>query len=103
VTPPEEDTMDPDGIYPLDRNGTRSDVAPEVTLARKTLEKARSALDHAVAALPGIDGDEAMATPALLLLLFGAVRAKEHLSKLEALQASHLAEAWMTSIGRNLG
>ena len=47
----------------------------------------------AVAALPDIDGDEAMATPSLLLLLFGAVRAKEQLSDLEAQLAGKLAEA----------
>jgi hypothetical protein len=57
-------------------------VAAELAAARETLQNARSALDSAVAALP--DGAEAMATPALLLLLFGAVRAKEHLSDLEA-------------------
>lgn len=85
--------MDPDAIDPQIRDGAGRGVAAEVKVARKTLETARSALDLAVAALPDIDGDEAMATPALLLLLFGAVRAKEHLSNLEALQAGHLAEA----------
>jgi hypothetical protein len=85
--------MDPDAIDPGNGSGARRDVAAEVTLARKTLEMARSALDGALAALPDIDGDEAMATPALLLLLFGAVKAKEHLSRLEALQAHHFAEA----------
>ena len=62
-------------------------------MARETLHNARSALDSAVAALPDIDGDEAMATPSLLLLLFGAVRAKEQLSDLEAQLAGKLAEA----------
>jgi hypothetical protein len=57
------------------------------------LDDARSALDSAVADLPDIDGDEAMATPALLLLLFGVVRAKEQLTTLEALQARHRGEA----------
>jgi len=85
--------MDPDGIDPGNRTGAGHDVAVEVTFARKTLETARSALDRAVAALPDIDGDEAMATPALLLLLFGAVKAKERLSRLEALQAGYFAEA----------
>jgi hypothetical protein len=85
--------MDPDGIDPGNRTEAGRDVAAEVTLARKTLETARSALDLAVAALPDVDGDEAMATPALLLLLFGAVKAKEHLSQLEALHAGHFAEA----------
>jgi len=47
----------------------------------------------ALAALPDVDGDEAMATPALLLLLLGAVKAKEHLSTLEALLPGEPAEA----------
>lgn len=85
--------MDPDANEPRSWNGARRDVGAEVTLARKALETARSSLDRAVAALPDIDGDEAMATPSLLLLLFGVVRAKEHLSRLEALQAGHIAEA----------
>jgi hypothetical protein len=85
--------MDPSGIDPSDRSGPRRDVAAEVALARETLRNARSALDSAVAALPDVDGDETMATPTLLLLLFGAVRAKEHLSGLEALLAGKLAEA----------
>jgi len=37
----------------------------------------------------------------LLMLLFGAVRAKEHLSRLEVLHTGHLGR--MTTIGRNLG
>ena len=85
--------MDPDGVDPQDQIGAKRNVAAEVTLARSALEKARSALDLAVAGLPDVDGDEAMATPSLLLLLFGAVRAKEHLSELEAIHASHLGEA----------
>ena len=93
--------MDPGGIDPLNRGGPRRDVAAEVAVARETLRDARSALDTAVAALPDVDGDEAMATPALLMLLFGAVRAKEHLSRLEVLHTGHLGR--MTTIGRNLG
>ena len=85
--------MDPGGIDPPNPSGRRADVAAEVILARETLWHARSALDSAVAALPDVDGDEAMATPTLLLLLFGAVRAKEHLSDLEAQLAGKLAEA----------
>jgi hypothetical protein len=85
--------MDRGGIDPLNRSEFRRDVAAEVTLARETLQHARSALDVAVAALPEVDGDEAMATPGLLLLLFGAVRAKENLSALEAQLAGKLAEA----------
>ena len=85
--------MDRGGIDPLNQNRRGRDVSAEVTSARETLQNARSALDLAVAALPDVDGDEAMATPALLLLLFGAVRAKEHLSKLEAQLGGKLAEA----------
>jgi hypothetical protein len=58
----------------------------DVLAARDTLAKARSRLDSAVANLPGIDGDEAMATPELLLLLMEAAGAKERLDALEALR-----------------
>jgi hypothetical protein len=85
--------MDPGGIDLLNRSGRGRDVAAEVAVAREKLRNARSALDSAVAALPDVNGDEAMATPTLLLLLFGAVRAKEHLSELEARLAGKLAEA----------
>ena len=85
--------MDRGGIDPLNQNRRGRDVTAEVTSARETPRNARSALDLAVAALPDVDGDEAMATPALLLLLFGAVRAKEQLSKLEAQLGGKLAEA----------
>ena len=85
--------MDPIGIDPPNRRGPSRDVAAEVAMARETLRNARSALDSAVAALPDVDGDEMMATPTLLLLLFGAVRAKEQLSGLEALLAGKPAEA----------
>ena len=85
--------MDQGGIDPADRSGPRRDVAAEVAAARQTLRNARSALDSAVAALPDVDGDEAMATPVLLLLLFGAARAKEQLGELEAQLAGKLAEA----------
>jgi hypothetical protein len=71
--------MDPAGF-----DGRRNLVA-DVDVARQTLLDARSRLDLALAALPEIDGDEAMATPALLLLLVGAVKAKERLGRLEDL------------------
>jgi len=85
--------MDPRAIDSPNRGGPTGDAAVEVAVARETLRNARSALDSAVAALPDVDGDEAMATPALLLLLFGAVRAKEHLKALEARLPGRLAEA----------
>jgi hypothetical protein len=88
--------MDPRGIDLLKRSLPGRDVAAEVAVARETLQSARSALDLAVAALPDVDGDEAMATPALLLLLFGAVRAKEQLGALEAQLIGKLAEALKT-------
>jgi hypothetical protein len=59
--------------------------AADVGAARQTLDEARSRLDTAVAGMPLVDGDETMATPELLLLLVGAVRAKERLDALEAL------------------
>ena len=75
--------MDPD----------KHDVSIDLTRARKRLLDARSALDLAVGALPDVAGEETMATPALLVLLVGAVRAKEHLDKVEALLPGKLAEA----------
>jgi hypothetical protein len=85
--------MDRDVIYPSSRNGSQRTSAAALTMARENLESARAALDRAVAALPDVDGDEAMATPKLLLLLVGAVKARENLDKLEALRTSHFAEA----------
>jgi hypothetical protein len=85
--------MNPVGIDRLSRNGPRRDLVTDVSLAREALAERRSALDLAVAGLPDVDGDEAMATPALLRLLLGAVRAKENLSRLEALLALDLGEA----------
>jgi hypothetical protein len=57
--------------------------AADVATARHKLTSARSRLDSAVANLPDIDGDDAMATPELLLLLVDAVRAKERLDLLQ--------------------
>ena len=71
----------------------KHEVTPELTLARKRLQSARSALDLAVGAQPAGAGEETMATPRLLLLLLGAVRAKEDLDRLEALLPGRLAEA----------
>jgi hypothetical protein len=85
--------MDSGGIDPPNPSGPRRNVAAELALARETLRSARSALDVAVAALPNVDGDEAMATPTLLSLLLGAVRAKERLGQLEAQLAGKRAEA----------
>ena len=59
-------------------------LAADVGAARQTLDQARARLDSAVAGLPDIDGQEAMATPEVLLLLVGAVRAKARVDQLEA-------------------
>jgi hypothetical protein len=75
--------MDPD----------KCDADAKVTLARTRLQNARSALDVAVGAMPEVVGEETMAPPSLLLLLIGAVRAKEHLDKLEALLPGPIAQA----------
>ncbi|HEY2901915.1 MAG TPA: hypothetical protein VGL59_15130 [Polyangia bacterium] len=77
VDPPTEDTMEMKG---RERGG-----AAEVAAARKSLDDARNDLDAAVAALPDIDGDEAMASPVLVALLVRAVKAKKHLKGLEVL------------------
>jgi hypothetical protein len=69
----------------------KRDVTGEVTLARKRLQGARSALDLALGTLPDLDREETMAPPSLLLLLVDAVRAKENLDKLEALLPGKLA------------
>src|SRR5436190_23946654 len=80
--------MDPAGIDRPDRDDApRREISGDVGVARKALAAARAELDLAVAALPDVGGDEAMATPALLALLIGAVRAKEHLGDLDAVEA----------------
>jgi hypothetical protein len=77
--------MDPAGADPTHVTRSRPGSA-EIGAAQQTLADARSRLDSAVAGLPDVDGDEAMAPPELLLLLVGAVTAKEHLNELEALR-----------------
>jgi hypothetical protein len=47
--------------------------------ARRALSAARAELDDAVAAVPQVDGEETVASPQLLALLFRAVKAKNHL------------------------
>jgi|SRR4051812_17187998 hypothetical protein len=99
--------MDPVGIDSLERKQKPGrNVAADVSTARKALEEARAELDLAVASLPDVGGNEAMATPALLSLLIGAVTAKEHLGDLEALQARESGGGSMpimTMTGRILG
>lgn len=62
---------------------TRSTIA--IGMAREVLASARADLDVAVAALPPMEGGEAMATPHLVLLLSRAVKARQRLAMLEAL------------------
>jgi hypothetical protein len=59
-----------------------NDPAADVVAARRALSIARADLDEAVAAVPEIDGEEAMASPGLLALLLRAVSAKNHLDHL---------------------
>jgi hypothetical protein len=55
-----------------------------IAVARQSLQDARDRLDDATGALPDRDGDDTMASPALLGLLLHAVAAKRHLTDLEA-------------------
>jgi hypothetical protein len=61
------------------------DMAAKVTVARVVLQAARDSLDAAVASLPDGTADNAMATPALLGLLFRVVEARRRLDGLELL------------------
>jgi hypothetical protein len=61
------------------------DVAASVTEALGLLQAARNNLDHAVAALPDAEGDNAMATPALRTLILRVLEARRHLDGLEIL------------------
>jgi hypothetical protein len=60
-----------------------NDVAARVTAARGVLQSARDNLDEAVAGLPNGEADNAMATPALLAMLFRVVEARRRLTGLE--------------------
>ena len=61
-----------------------------VAVARRSLERARSHLDDAMGTLPDREGDNTMATPALLTLLLNAVAARRHLADIEAVLADQL-------------
>ena len=61
-----------------------SGLATHVASARAALAAARADLDAAVGAMPVLDGEEGMAPPALLGLLFRAVAAKDRLRELES-------------------
>jgi hypothetical protein len=64
-----------------------------VTAAHVLLQSAREALDEAVKALPGIEGDKTMATPGLVALLVRVSTAKSHLNGLELILAAEVAAA----------
>jgi hypothetical protein len=55
------------------------DLDGNLAAARHALSAARAELDDAVAAVPEIDGQETIASPLLMALLFRAVKAKNHL------------------------
>jgi hypothetical protein len=58
-------------------------TAARVTAARGVLQAARDNLDEAMAGLPNVGGDNAMATPALLTLLVRVVEARRRVENLE--------------------
>jgi DNA-binding phage protein len=64
-----------------------------VAVARKSLKKARDHLDDAMSTLPERQGDNTMATPALLALLLHAVAARRHLTDLETALADEIGLA----------
>ena len=64
---------------PAYRQAVPDDPDGDLVAARRALSVARTELDEAVAAVPQIDGQEAIASPELLALLFRAVKAKHHL------------------------
>ena len=61
-----------------------------VAVARKSLQRARDHLDNAMSTLPEREGDNTMATPALLALLLHAVAARRHLADLETALADEV-------------
>jgi len=59
-----------------------------IARARRSLQVARANLDDAVRILPEPEGDNVMATPALLGLLLHAVTARRHLNDIEVAPAA---------------
>ena len=64
-----------------------------VAVARKSLQRARDHLDDAMSTLPNRQGDNTMATPAILGLLLHAVAARRHLADLETALADEVGMA----------
>lgn len=63
---------------------TTSEVVPgTLTLALESLDVARRDLDAAVLALPTARGDDFMANPSLVRLLFRVVMARRHVQRIE--------------------
>ena len=62
-----------------------------VAAARRLLQSARDELDVAVQEVPDVEGDNTMATPALLALLLRVVAARRHLTGLEVAMAAEVA------------
>ena len=64
-------------------HGSSDSPQARIAVARQCLQDARDRLDDATGALPDRDGDDTMASPALLGLLLHAVAAKRRLTDLE--------------------
>ena len=74
-----------------------------IAVARQSLQDARDRLDDATGALPDRDGDDTMASPALLGLLLHAVVAKRRLTDLEAVpDTRQMTAALRTNVGQSL-
>jgi hypothetical protein len=59
-----------------------NDPPADLDAARRALSRARADLDEAVAAVPDMEREAAIASPGLLALLLRAVSAKNHLDHL---------------------
>jgi hypothetical protein len=64
-------------------NPTSDAVSGTLTLALESLDVACKDLDNAVLALPNAPGDDFMASPSLVRLLFRVVMARRQVNRLE--------------------
>ena len=62
-----------------------------VAAARRSLQSARDELDVAVQEVSDVEGDNTMASPALLALLLRVVAARRHLTGLEVAMTAEVA------------